>query len=65
MISNPDDYLEHFKEAGAHYLTVHLEACNHLHRTLQAIKALGMKAGVAINPHTTVDLWTMFWRMLI
>jgi ribulose-phosphate 3-epimerase len=56
MIADPDRYLSTFKEAGAHVLTVHLEACTHLHRTIQAIKALGMKAGVAINPHTSVSL---------
>ncbi|MDF2436192.1 MAG: ribulose-phosphate 3-epimerase [Bacteroidota bacterium] len=56
MINDPDRYLQAFKDAGADILTVHLEACTHLHRTLQAIKALGMKAGVAINPHTSVQL---------
>jgi ribulose-phosphate 3-epimerase len=56
MIVDPDRYLSAFKEAGAHVLTVHLEACTHLHRTVQAIKALGMKAGVAINPHTSISL---------
>ena len=56
MINDPDRYLQTFKEAGADVLTVHLEACNHLHRTIQAIKALGMKAGVAINPHTSATL---------
>jgi ribulose-phosphate 3-epimerase len=56
MINDPDRYLQLFKESGADILTVHLEACNHLHRTVQAIKALGMKAGVAINPHTSVNL---------
>lgn len=56
MIQDPDRYLQQFKEAGADVLSVHLEACTHLHRTIQAIKALGMKAGVAINPHTSVNL---------
>lgn len=56
MIENPDRYIKSFKEAGADVLTVHYEACPHLHRTLQAIKAEGMKAGVAINPHTPVHL---------
>lgn len=56
MIETPDDYIEDFKEAGAEILTVHYEVCRHLHRTLQAIKAAGMKTGVAINPHTPVDL---------
>lgn len=55
MIVDPDRYLQIFKEVGADILTVHLEACPHLHRTIQAIKALGMKAGVAINPHTSAD----------
>jgi ribulose-phosphate 3-epimerase len=56
MIEDPDRYLQEFKEAGAYVLSVHLEACTHLHRTIQAIKALGMKAGVAINPHSPVEL---------
>lgn len=56
MIVDPDRYLHTFKEAGADILTVHYEACPHLHRTIQAIKTLGMKAGVAINPHTPVNL---------
>jgi ribulose-phosphate 3-epimerase len=54
MIVDPDRYIGAFKEAGAEILTVHLEACTHLHRTIQAIKAAGMQAGVAINPHTPV-----------
>lgn len=56
MIVDPDRYLEAFKNVGAHVLSVHIEACTHLHRTLQAIKKLDMKAGVAINPHTNVSL---------
>lgn len=56
MIVDPDRYLEQFKKAGADVLTVHIEACTHLHRTISAIKQLGMKAGVAVNPHTSVDL---------
>lgn len=56
MIQNPDQYLEDFKNAGADILTVHYEACTHLHRTIQAVKDLGMKAGVALNPHTPVAL---------
>ena len=56
MIVDPDRYIKEFAELGADNLTVHYEACTHLHRTLQAIKAQGMKAGVAINPHTSVDL---------
>jgi len=56
MIVDPDRYLERFKEAGANILTVHYEACNHLHRTLTQIRNLGMKAGVSINPHTPVEL---------
>ncbi len=54
MIVEPDKYLENFKQVGADILTVHYEACTHLHRTLQAIKALKMKAGVALNPHTPI-----------
>lgn len=56
MIVNPDQYLEAFKNAGAAIISVHYEACTHLHRTLQAIKQLGCKAGVALNPHTSVEL---------
>ncbi len=56
MIIDPDRYIETFAELGANILTVHYEACPHLHRTLQAIKAEGMKAGVAINPHTNILL---------
>jgi len=56
MIVNPDQYIAAFKEAGAHILTVHYEACTHLHRTIQSIKSHGMKAGVAINPHTPVSV---------
>ncbi|MEE9372443.1 MAG: ribulose-phosphate 3-epimerase [Saprospiraceae bacterium] len=56
MISNPDQYLEGFVKGGADILTVHYEACNNLHMTIQKIKGLGIKAGVAINPHTSVDL---------
>lgn len=55
MIVDPDRYLEQFKNAGADILTVHIEACTHLHRTISAIKQLGMKAGVAVNPHTSVS----------
>jgi ribulose-phosphate 3-epimerase len=56
MIVEPDKYIEEFANAGADVLTVHHEACPHLHRTVQAIKAAGMKAGVALNPHTPVSL---------
>ncbi|MEI8279931.1 MAG: ribulose-phosphate 3-epimerase [Bacteroidota bacterium] len=56
MIVEPEKYFEDFAKAGADYLTVHYEASPHLHRNLQAIKALGMKAGVALNPHTPVSL---------
>ena len=56
MIEQPERYLADFREAGAEILTVHLEACPHLHRVIQQIKELGAKAGVAINPHTSVDL---------
>ncbi len=55
MIENPENYAEAFKNAGADILSVHFEACNHLHRNVQQIKSLGMKAGVAINPHTPVS----------
>ena len=56
MIVDPDRYIKTFKEVGADILTVHYEACTHLHRTIQAIKSEGMLAGVALNPHTNVDL---------
>ena len=56
MIVDPDRYITTFKKLGADILTVHYEACTHLHRTLQAIKAEGMKTGVALNPHTSIDL---------
>ena len=54
MIVNPDQYITTFKNIGADILTVHYEACTHVHRTLQAIKAAGMKAGIALNPHTPI-----------
>lgn len=56
MIVDPDRYIEVFKKAGAEILTVHYEACPHLHRTIQHIKDNGMKAGVSLNPHTPVSL---------
>ncbi len=56
MIVNPDKYLKEFASAGVEYLSVHYEECKHLHRTLQNIKSLGMKAGIAINPHTPAEL---------
>jgi ribulose-phosphate 3-epimerase len=56
MIVEPDKFMTAFKDAGANILTVHYEACPHLHRSIQNIKSLGMKAGVAINPHTPVHL---------
>ncbi len=55
MILEPEKYAEAFKKAGADILTIHVEACPHLHRNVQQIKALGMKAGAAINPHTPVS----------
>ena len=58
MITNPEKYINDFQKAGANILTVHYEACNHLHRTVQEIKSKNMKAGVAINPHTPVNLLT-------
>jgi len=56
MIEKPENYVEAFKDAGADIITVHYEACKHLHRTIQQIKALGCKVGVALNPHTQVSL---------
>ena len=56
MIVDPDRYIKTFAELGSHNLTVHYEACTHLHRTIQAIKDEGMKAGVALNPHTNVQV---------
>jgi len=56
MIVNPDQYIAEFAKAGASLITVHYETCVHLHRTIQLIKATGCKAGVALNPHTSVDL---------
>lgn len=58
MIANPDAYLEDFQKSGADILTVHYEACTHLHRTISRIKELGMKAGVALNPHTPIEVLT-------
>lgn len=55
MILEPEKYVEDFKKAGADHVTVHIEACTHLHRNIQQIKNLGMKAGVALNPHTPVS----------
>ncbi len=56
MIVNPESYLKRYKEAGANILTVHYEACTHLHRVIEEIKSLGMKAGISLNPHTPVTL---------
>lgn len=56
MIVNPDQFVQKFADHGTEILTVHIEACNHLHRTVQAIHAAGMKAGVALNPHTNISL---------
>ncbi len=55
MIENPDQYVEAFAKAGADYITVHVEACRHLHRTIQNIKSYGVKAGVVLNPATPVE----------
>ena len=55
MIVNPDQYIETFSKLGADILTVHFEACTHMHRTVQAIKATGMNAGIALNPHSSVN----------
>jgi ribulose-phosphate 3-epimerase len=56
MIIDPDRYIKTFADLGVDYLTIHYEACHHLHRTLQAIKKEGMKAGVALNPHSNINL---------
>ena len=56
MIVDPDRYINTFADLGADILTVHYEACTHLHRTIQAIKASGMKAGIALNPHTPINV---------
>jgi ribulose-phosphate 3-epimerase len=56
MIEEPGNFAEIFKKAGADILTVHIEACPHLHRNIQQIKSLGMQAGVAVNPHTPIEL---------
>jgi len=56
MIVNPEKYVEAFHKAGAAVISVHIEACQHLHRNIQQIKALGVKAGVAVNPHTSIEL---------
>jgi ribulose-phosphate 3-epimerase len=56
MIANPDDYVERFAAAGADSITVHYEACTHLHKTIQSIHKAGVKASVALNPHTPVEL---------
>lgn len=55
MIENPDQYIEQFAKAGADYITVHVEACRHLHRTIQLIRSYGVKPGVVLNPHTPID----------
>ena len=55
MIEEPEKYAQAFKDSGADVLTVHVEACRHLHRNIQQIKSLGMKAGVAVNPHTPIE----------
>lgn len=55
MIINPDRYIQEFKDAGAAILSVHIEACQHLHRSLESIRKAGMKAGIVLNPHTAVD----------
>jgi ribulose-phosphate 3-epimerase len=56
MIINPEKYIDACKKAGAHVISVHYEACNHLHRNIQQIKDAGCKAGIAVNPHTSVEL---------
>tara|TARA_Y100001980_G_C14556910_1_gene353398 strand:+ start:31687 stop:32340 length:654 start_codon:yes stop_codon:yes gene_type:complete len=64
MITDPDAYLSHCKDSGAAIITVHYEACDHLHRTVEAIKDMGIKAGVALNPHTSVDLLADIYDLL-
>ncbi|MEQ8338477.1 MAG: ribulose-phosphate 3-epimerase [Cyclobacteriaceae bacterium] len=64
MITDPDAYLSHCKDSGAAIITVHYEACDHLHRTVEAIKGMGIKAGVALNPHTSVDFLTDIYDLL-
>lgn len=56
MIQNPDQYIEDFAKAGADFISVHVEACDHLHRTIQHIKKAGVKAGVVLNPHTPIEM---------
>ena len=55
MINNPDNFIESFAKAGADYITVHVEACPHLHRTIQLIRSFGVKPGVVLNPHTPIE----------
>jgi len=55
MINNPDNFIELFAKAGADYITVHVEACPHLHRTIQLIRSFGVKPGVVLNPHTPIE----------
>ena len=55
MIENPDNYIEQFAKAGADYISVHVETCRHLHRTIQLIRSLNVKAGVVLNPHTPIE----------
>ena len=55
MINNPDEFIESFAKAGADYITVHVEACPHLHRTIQLIRSFGVKPGVVLNPHTPIE----------
>lgn len=64
MITDPDAYLSHCKDSGAAIITVHYEACDHLHRTVEAIKGMGIKAGVALNPHTSVDFLADIYDLL-
>jgi len=64
MIVEPEKYLADFREAGADWITVHAEACDHLHRQLQVIRDLGAKAGVALNPHTPADCLEYVWDLV-
>ena len=65
MISPVDQYLEAFAESGAEMITAHVEAGPHIHKTLQAIKSLGVKAGLAINPGTSIGRLNISWILLI
>lgn len=65
MIVEPDKFISDFRKAGADIISIHYEACLHLHRCIQLIKEQGAMAGVAINPHTPVNYCLIFWRILM